>query len=87
MSYCCIQVAEDPIFARDGADVYVESNITFTQVRTIFLVHVPHCEYSYHLYVGNFVPKRKGKIKTVQRKNKKLTAGGIPFEIPPKKHQ
>ncbi|KAF7138513.1 hypothetical protein RHSIM_Rhsim07G0208500 [Rhododendron simsii] len=31
MSYCCIQVAEDPIFARDGADVYVESNITFTQ--------------------------------------------------------
>ncbi|KAG5541823.1 hypothetical protein RHGRI_021608 [Rhododendron griersonianum] len=24
-------VAEDPIFARDGADVYVESNITFTQ--------------------------------------------------------
>ncbi|KAI8548347.1 hypothetical protein RHMOL_Rhmol07G0266900 [Rhododendron molle] len=25
------QVAEDPIFARDGADVYVESNITFTQ--------------------------------------------------------
>ncbi|KAI8548334.1 hypothetical protein RHMOL_Rhmol07G0266400 [Rhododendron molle] len=31
MSYCGIQVAEDPIFARDGADVYVESNITFTQ--------------------------------------------------------
>lgn len=26
-----LKVAEDPIFARDGADVYVESNITFTQ--------------------------------------------------------
>lgn len=27
------QVTEDPIFARDGADIYVDSNISFTQVR------------------------------------------------------
>lgn len=29
-----MQVADDPVFARDGADVYVDSNISFTQVNT-----------------------------------------------------
>ncbi|KAK9930348.1 hypothetical protein M0R45_027387 [Rubus argutus] len=29
--YIKLKVAEDPIFARDGADVYVDSNISFTQ--------------------------------------------------------
>ncbi|KAF4400152.1 hypothetical protein G4B88_019361 [Cannabis sativa] len=30
--YIKLKVAKDPIFARDGADVYVDSNISFTQV-------------------------------------------------------
>lgn len=38
------QVAEDPVFTRDGADIYVNSNISFTQVRTKSL-----CKYLSHL--------------------------------------
>lgn len=33
-------MAEDPVFARDGADIYVESNISFTQVRTKYILVV-----------------------------------------------
>ncbi|XVE95231.1 hypothetical protein REPUB_Repub02eG0078200 [Reevesia pubescens] len=36
-----IKVADDPIFARDGADVYVNSNISFTQAILGGTVEVP----------------------------------------------
>ncbi|XAR62114.1 hypothetical protein NMG60_11016738 [Bertholletia excelsa] len=36
-----LRVAEDPIFARDGADVYVNSNISFTQAILGGKVEVP----------------------------------------------
>ncbi|KAK9270884.1 hypothetical protein L1049_026470 [Liquidambar formosana] len=36
-----LKVAEDPIFARDGADVYVDSNISFTQAIIGGMVEVP----------------------------------------------
>ncbi|XP_028072490.1 chaperone protein dnaJ 1, mitochondrial isoform X2 [Camellia sinensis] len=36
-----LKVAEDPIFARDGADVYVDSNISFTQAILGGKVEVP----------------------------------------------
>lgn len=36
-----LKVAEDPIFSRDGADIYVESNITFTQAIMGGKVEVP----------------------------------------------
>ncbi|CAL2235593.1 unnamed protein product [Prunus armeniaca] len=39
--YIKLKVAEDPIFARDGADVYVNSNISFTQAILGGKVEVP----------------------------------------------
>uniref|UniRef100_A0A5B6Z222 Chaperone protein dnaJ 1, mitochondrial n=1 Tax=Davidia involucrata TaxID=16924 RepID=A0A5B6Z222_DAVIN len=39
--YIKLKVAEDPIFARDGADVYVHSNISFTQAILGGKVEVP----------------------------------------------
>lgn len=33
---------EDPVFSRDGADIYVESNISFTQVRAKYILVVSH---------------------------------------------
>ncbi|XVE60554.1 hypothetical protein DITRI_Ditri05aG0138200 [Diplodiscus trichospermus] len=36
-----IKVADDPVFARDGADVYVNSNISFTQAILGVTVEVP----------------------------------------------
>lgn len=35
-----MQVANDPVFAREGADVYVDANISFTQVRTEILCKI-----------------------------------------------
>ena len=32
-------MAEDSIFVRDGADIYVDSNISFTQVRAKYVSH------------------------------------------------
>ncbi|KAK2443032.1 chaperone protein dnaJ GFA2, mitochondrial [Trifolium repens] len=39
--YIKIKVVEDPVFARDGADIYVESNISFTQAILGGEVEVP----------------------------------------------
>ncbi|KAM5575506.1 hypothetical protein ABKV19_014459 [Rosa sericea] len=39
--YIKLKVAEDPVFARDGADVYVDSNISFTQAILGGKVEVP----------------------------------------------
>ncbi|XP_062074409.1 chaperone protein dnaJ 1, mitochondrial [Humulus lupulus] len=39
--YIKLKVAKDPIFARDGADVYVDSNISFTQAILGGKVEVP----------------------------------------------
>ncbi|KAK4276851.1 hypothetical protein QN277_014955 [Acacia crassicarpa] len=39
--YIKIKVAKDPVFARDGADIYVESNISFTQAILGGEVEVP----------------------------------------------
>lgn len=33
-------MAEDSVFVRDGADIYVDSNISFTQVRAKYIVVV-----------------------------------------------
>lgn len=38
-----IQVADDPVFTRDGADVYVDSNISFTQVRICSMQNTNYC--------------------------------------------
>lgn len=38
-----MQVAEDRTFTRDGADVYVVSEISFTQVRTKLLSMLCFC--------------------------------------------
>lgn len=35
-----MQVADDPVFVREGADVYVDANISFTQVRTEILCKI-----------------------------------------------
>ncbi|KAM5575505.1 chaperone protein dnaJ 1, mitochondrial-like [Rosa sericea] len=40
--YIKLKVAEDPVFARDGADVYVDSNISFTQVRLISCMYMTY---------------------------------------------
>ncbi|TQD69688.1 hypothetical protein C1H46_044779 [Malus baccata] len=37
-----LNVDEDPSFARDGADLYVDSDISFTQVRMIPCIHMPN---------------------------------------------
>jgi len=42
-------VAEDSIFTRNGADIYVESNISFTQVRTRYVLRFHYCWMSNHL--------------------------------------
>lgn len=34
---CSLQVAKDPVFVRDGADIYVDSHISFTKVRIDYL--------------------------------------------------
>ncbi|XP_040366099.1 chaperone protein dnaJ 1, mitochondrial isoform X7 [Rosa chinensis] len=39
--YIKLKVAEDPVFVRDGADVYVDSNISFTQAILGGKVEVP----------------------------------------------
>ncbi|KAI4337648.1 hypothetical protein L6164_016035 [Bauhinia variegata] len=39
--YIKIKVAKDPVFVRDGADIYVESNISFTQAILGGKVEVP----------------------------------------------
>ena len=42
-------MAEDSIFIRDGANIYVESNISFTQVRTRSVLHFHYFWMSNHL--------------------------------------
>ncbi|XP_059638250.1 chaperone protein dnaJ 1, mitochondrial isoform X2 [Cornus florida] len=39
--YIKLKVAEDPIFAKDGADIYVDSNISFTQAILGGKIEVP----------------------------------------------
>lgn len=35
--YFCLQVANDSIFSRDGSDIYVDANISFTQVSILVI--------------------------------------------------
>ncbi|PKU81080.1 Chaperone protein dnaJ 1, mitochondrial [Dendrobium catenatum] len=61
-----LQVAKNPIFKRDGADIYVDANISFTQVAAFrpFVMHpqgVPHSPSSTNSiisqsYLGNVLP-------------------------------
>lgn len=50
-----MQVAEDRTFTRDGADVYVVSEISFTQVRTKLLSILRFC-LSYFTFTCKKVP-------------------------------
>lgn len=54
-----MQVADDPVFAREGADVYVDANISFTQVRTeilckILVEPVSFCCFIYLTWCSHF---------------------------------
>ena len=35
--FFCSQVANDSTFSRDGSDIYVDANISFTQVSTLVI--------------------------------------------------